>query len=943
MKLIPGTWSLALFTLLCLCSSAGAQIGRGWIKGEIRDKTHSAAIEGAETVLEDSDGRDVLAAKTDSSGAFLFFGLPAGRYALKVRKEGFLAYRINSIRVQDGSVSTVWVQMESNKFGSPATVVLAWPDEPSDPWRSDVGGRFSRTQMDSLPSARNIWILLQNQAPTGVTNHLDEGGIQTGILPLVATHGGTWTQNGYRWDGLNITDPFSPGKPLAYPGCENLQEFRVSGASHSAAISAPAAELQLSSRRGGRTLRGEAEAYYLGDPLQSSNLDSRLRGFGFQTTPHFKQFPEGAFSLGGSLPRLRDSSFFTSLGIQHVSRVLPDFAAQPTTDVYSGLLRLDSRLRPQDQLTVLVSGQIVRNSNLGAAAGIDPASTLHGNDRYELVQGHWSHRHSDSQIWDLSVGFSHASPTDTLQAGITKPSYARLFTGELTGAAPVESDSALSRFSLLGQGQAFLGASGLWRHQLAFGFDLEESLATEEQRVYQGLNLFLFPGNSPSEVAEFNSPSHAKQRLRELTAYAEDRMQIAGLFIRLGLNLDSSDAFLPHQVSGAGAFAPVRDFPGANSVVSWTTLSPRIGLSLPLARILGNTRLTAGYSRYYHILPAAYANYANPTALGGQVFQWNDSNQDGAFQPGERGILLRTFGGPYSTVDPNLKRPFTSEYRVGLEHAFGRGLRASASLLRLDTRRLVHTVNVGVPFTAYTPVQVFDPGDDNIPETSDDQILTVYNQNPGTLGQDRYLLTNPAGLNATYKGLEATLAARPFERGFFSVSFTAYKSEGDGNPGNSEFENDPTMIGSLFDNPNTLINARGRLFFDRAYMGKIATYYQAPLGFRLGSIVSYFDGLPFGRKLIIQGLNQGPFFVMATPRGEPGGFRTQYYLNFDQRIAREFGLGRVRISVLLDVFNLLNLNQNLREYDISGPLFVRRLPTELQNPRAFRLGVKLRF
>ncbi len=944
MKLIPGKWSLALVTLFCLCTSAGAQTGRGWIQGEIRDKTNSAAIEGAETVLEDSDGRDLLAAKTNSSGESLFLGLPAGRYTLKVRKEGFLAYRINSIRVQDGSVSTVSVLMEGNKSGSPATVVLAWPDEPSDPWRSDRGSRFNRTRRDSLPSARNIWILLQNQDPTGVTNHLDEGGIQTGILPLVATHGGTWTQNGYRWDGLNITDPFSPGKPLAYPGYESLQEFRVSGASHSAALSAPGAELQLSSRRGSRTLRGEAEAYYLGDSLQSSNLDSRLQGFGFQTTPHFRQFPEGAFSLGGSTPRLRDSSFFTSLGIQHVSRVLPDFAAQPTTNIYSGLLRLDGRLRPQDELAMLVSGQIVRNSNLGAAAGIDPAATLHGNDRYELVQGHWTHRRGNSQIWDLSVGFSHASPTDTLQAGITKPSYLRLFTGETTGAAPVESDSALSRFSLLGQGQFFLGVSGAWRHQLALGFDLEESLATEEQRVYRGLNLFLFPGNTPAEVAEYNSPSHAKQRLREFSGYAEDRLEIEGrLFVRFGLKVDSSEAFLPHQISGAGAFVPVRDFPGAKDVVSWTTMSPRIGLTYPLWRLLGDTTLTAGYSRYYHILPAAYANYANPTALGGQIYQWNDSNQDGVFQPGERGKLLRAFGGPYSTVDPNLKRPFTDEYEVGLEHAFGRGLRASASLLRRDTKRLVHTLNIGVPFSAYTPVQVFDPGDDNIPGTSDDQILTAYNQDPGTLGQDRYLLTNPAGLNATYKGFETTLTGRPFERGFFSVSFAAYKSEGDGNPGNSEFDNDPAVIGTLFDNPNTLINARGRLYSDRAYLGKIAAYYQAPLGFRLGSVVSYFDGLPFGRKLIIQGFNQGPFFIMATPRGEPGGFRTQYYLDFDQRIAREFGFGRVRVGVLLDVFNLLNLNQNLREFDISGPLFVERRPTELQNPRAFRLAIKLRF
>lgn len=103
------------------------------------------------------------------------------------------------------------------------------------------------------------------------------------------------------------------------------------------------------------------------------------------------------------------------------------------------------------------------------------------------------------------------------------------------------------------------------------------------------------------------------------------------------------------------------------------------------------------------------------------------------------------------------------------------------------------------------------------------------------------------------------------------------------------------------------------------------------------------DGLPFGRKLIIPDLNQGPFFVMATPRGEPGGFRTQYNLNFDQRISRRFDLGKFQMTLLLDVFNLLNSNKNLREVDISGPQFVRRQPLDIQNPRVFRFGIRLGF
>jgi hypothetical protein len=500
-----------------LCTSASAQTSSGWIQGTVTDKTSLEGMENVEVVLSSPDGQDLLRSRSNALGEFLFVGIPTGEYELTLQKEGYPAYRLRSVRIRYRSVSMVTVEIEKNQAGARATVTLAWQGRPFDPWGSDQGNRFHRARMDNLPSPRYLWALLQNQDISSVTNRVDEGGIQIGTLALVGVHGGTWTQNGYRWDGLNITDPYEPGKPLTYLSFATPQEFQVSGAHHSAAISASGAEFQLTSRRGGRELHGRAEGYYLGDPLQSSNLDDRLRGFGFQTTPHFKRFPEGEFSLGGPIPRLPRWAFFTSLGIQHLSRIIPDFAVTPDAGVFSGLLRMDGVVRRRDQFSMLISGQIVQNSNLGARSGIDPSSTLQGNDRFELVQGHWTHRRSERSVWELSFGFSHASPTDTLQAGITKPNYTRLFAGEMTGAAPIESDSALSRFSAQGQMQSFLGTSRGRRHQLSFGFDLEESLATEEQRVFQGLNLFLFPGHAPTRVAEFNSPSHAKQRLRELS------------------------------------------------------------------------------------------------------------------------------------------------------------------------------------------------------------------------------------------------------------------------------------------------------------------------------------------------------------------------------------------------------------------------------------------
>jgi hypothetical protein len=396
---------------------------------------------------------------------------------------------------------------------------------------------------------------------------------------------------------------------------------------------------------------------------------------------------------------------------------------------------------------------------------------------------------------------------------------------------------------------------------------------------------------------------------------------------------------LPSQAAPAGVFVSARQFPGTGAVVSWTTVSPRLGVAIPLSRHSAGTRVLAGFARYYNILPSQYAEFANPDSLGGRVFTWVDKNADRQFQAGEEGTLLRVFGGPYSSVEPGLRRPYTNEWTIGLDHIFLRRFDASLRLIRRDAKQLINRVNVGIPASAYTPVRIVDPGDDFQFGNGDDQNLTVYNQDPRTLGQDRFLLTNPRGLNANYEGLEAAIRAGLFRDWGLSLSFSAFMAKGTTNPGNSEFQNDPGVIGALFDDPNNALNARGRVFFDRAYVGKIVAYGRAPFGFHLGSVITYYDGLPFGRELVVTGLNQGPIFIMAKPRF----YRTQFNLTFDQRISRDFAIGSHRLSFMVDAFNLLNVNKNLLEQSLSGPMFPLRVPLAVENPRVIRFGIRFGF
>ena len=198
-------------------------------------------------------------------------------------------------------------------------------------------------------------------------------------------------------------------------------------------------------------------------------------------------------------------------------------------------------------------------------------------------------------------------------------------------------------------------------------------------------------------------------------------------------------------------------------------------------------------------------------------------------------------------------------------------------------------MDVGVPPEAFSPVTITDP--------FDDQPLTVYQQNPATLGQDRYLLTNPPGLSERSIGFVAEARTR-WHSLTLGASFLAEKTHGPTNPGDSPWANDPGVIGALLLDPNTTINDANRSFFDRAYVGKAQATYRLPWGgIELATVADYMDGLAFARQLLVTGLPQGPFLVATTVRGSPeGGNRAEHVTNWNLRARREFRVPFGRIT-----------------------------------------------
>jgi len=152
------------------------------------------------------------------------------------------------------------------------------------------------------------------------------------------------------------------------------------------------------------------------------------------------------------------------------------------------------------------------------------------------------------------------------------------------------------------------------------------------------------------------------------------------------------------------------------------------------------------------------------------------------------------------------------------------------------------------------------------------------------------------------------------------------------------------VVGALFMDPNTTINASNRGYLDRANIGKIQATYRLPMGVELASTAVYLDGLVFARQLLVTGLAQGPIAIAATVRGSPeGGNRAESVINWNLRAQRRFFSSLGQVVVGADILNVINAGARIQESDLSGPNFLERLPVAIQEPRSMRILLRIEF
>jgi hypothetical protein len=252
-------------------------------------------------------------------------------------------------------------------------------------------------------------------------------------------------------------------------------------------------------------------------------------------------------------------------------------------------------------------------------------------------------------------------------------------------------------------------------------------------------------------------------------------------------------------------------------------------------------------------------------------------------------------------------------------------------------RPLVNLVNTGLTADDYTMFTIPDDNGDLV-KPDDDQLLPVYNRKPQSFGADRYLLTNP-NIDASDVGVVIINGEWKSEHVLISAGGTAQFTVAPGvNRGYTAIENDPSLPGEAFADPNAGTYARGQVFNDRAYTIKVMSIVTLPKAITVGAIARYQDGQPFARVQIVPGLNQGAEVIQAFGRGRS---RFTYRSTLDLRLSKQLIVQSHALDLVAEVYNLLKDANEVEEYVVTGPRF--RETTAVQPPRSFHLGLRVSF
>src|SRR5580698_6667616 len=290
--------------ILALSAASFAQELAATLTGTVTDPS-GAVVSGVTVLVHSNDtGADVRSVTTSSTGNFNITNLPAGRYTVTIKSEGFQTYLANDVILNVAEKHTLDIALKTGKASE--TVEVTAENTPIQTTTAEESGTVTGDQVRGLAlNNRNFEQLVLLQP--GVSNQLgDEPGFGLSSNTVISINGARQGANNWTVDGADINDSGSNGTLLNTPSVDAIQEFTLERSNYDASFGrSGGGQVVLATKSGTNQFHGSAYEFNRNNDYNANTFTNRAQiasGASYSAFPtpveHYNDF---GFTVGGPL------------------------------------------------------------------------------------------------------------------------------------------------------------------------------------------------------------------------------------------------------------------------------------------------------------------------------------------------------------------------------------------------------------------------------------------------------------------------------------------------------------------------------------------------------------------------------------------------------------------------------------------------------------------
>ena len=680
---------LALVAFLATAALATAQQPTGQIFGRVTDQS-GAVMPGVTVTLTSPILLQPLTAISSETGTYQFPSLEVADYTVKFELSGFKTVVNEGIHITAGFSAQINAQLSVSTVQETITVTGASPVV--DTKETGTKQTFTNELLQSIPSARDPWVILQQSAGIAMDRE-NIGGNMSGQQSSYVSRGGVPQNNKWTLDGIDITDLSATGSSPTYYDFDMFEEMTVNTGGVDVTQQTGGVGINLVTKAGSDRFRGSARFFDTNKKAESNNIDDALRAQGASSGNPIQDVQDYGTEIGGPIKKGRAwlwGAFGKSVidvGVVGFYQPTANCQALKTTSValatpidqvndclntdetllqtenfktevqmfkgnkfsaYALFSKKERNARNASDLTPIESTvkQAAVPSTYGKTGWITgPSPTYKFSDQYVvsdrfLVDATYAHVGNNFILDFHDPSLANVQPTFIISTGLNGRSTPD--GSQSVNIRPVNSYTMNATYfapGIAGADHSFK-FGGYWRDNAGIGsshtggnavarFPTSAELASPNDCATQAVGCQM----------QLTRDSGTSYDLTNIAAYGQDTVTKGKMTLQLGVRYDyNHDVALASAVSANPLrpdILPAVTFAGADPGVKFNNFSPRLGVTYDLSG-QGKTVVHGNYAIYWGQVGTGFvASQLNPVTRVSIRYPWVDLNHDTFVQANE--------------------------------------------------------------------------------------------------------------------------------------------------------------------------------------------------------------------------------------------------------------------------------------------------------------------